>query len=97
MPSEYDRRQAPDLTLSNGNFGKDWKRLASGMQEDQIVVPLEEERLLDANPVDASLYVCQETCCLRFAMLRSCRLSSSTLASAMTNFPFVNVPTTSGK
>ena len=48
------------------NVGKGRKRLAPGMQEDQIVVVRSGECPLGANPEDASLDACEPSCGLRF-------------------------------
>jgi hypothetical protein len=56
----------PGFLQSGGNVGKGGKALSSGMQVDQIVVPLDRECLLCSNPEDASLDVCEPSCGLRF-------------------------------
>lgn len=59
----------PDLVQGGFNLGKGSKALASGMQEDQIVVSLEGKLLLCGNPIDTPPGSRQATCRLGFGLL----------------------------
>src|ERR1700676_3017654 len=56
----------PDFPQSGGNVGKGGKVLSASMHVDQIVVPLDGECLLSANPENALLDVCEPSCSFRF-------------------------------
>ena len=75
-----DLSDRPDLLHGQGNVSKSWEALSPGVQEDQIVVSLDGERLFRAKPEDASLDTCELACCLSlgqitissFIVLHSC-------------------------
>src|SRR5258706_8814234 len=56
----------PDLRQNGGNVGKCGKRLAPGMQKDQVVVETFGQGALSANPEGALLQACEPSCGLRF-------------------------------
>src|SRR5439155_12996075 len=56
----------PDLLQGNGNVSEGGKRLAPGMQEDQVVVATFGKCALGPNPEDAPLETCEPSCGLRF-------------------------------
>ena len=56
----------PDLSQGGGNVGKGRKRLAPGMQENQVVVAAFGKGALGANPEGALLETCEPSCGLGF-------------------------------
>jgi hypothetical protein len=56
----------PDFLQSHDNVGICGKVLSASMQVGQIVVSLDRERLLSANPENALLNVCEPSCSLCF-------------------------------
>ena len=56
----------PDLGYCGGDISKGGKRLASGMQVNQIVVATFGQGALSPNPENASLQACKPSCGFRF-------------------------------
>ena len=62
-----DRRDVaprPHRVHGGGNVSKGRKRLAPGMQEDQVVVATFGQRALSTNPEDSLLEACEPSCSL---------------------------------